>query len=56
MAGMILSRIVAIAILAIPVGFVLQEIDDRDWRTIQKYSHAELLAYISSQYACHPIW
>ncbi len=48
MVALILSRVAAIAILAIPVGYLLQEVDDRDWQTIQDYSHEELMAYIES--------
>ncbi|MEX2310434.1 MAG: hypothetical protein WD738_22900 [Pirellulales bacterium] len=48
MLALILSRVAAIAILAIPVGYLIQEIDDRDWQTIQDYSHEELLAYLES--------
>ena len=48
MVGLILSRVAAIAILAVPIGYIFQEIDDRDWETIQDYSHAELMAYLES--------
>ena len=44
----ILSRIFAIALLAVPVGYVCQEVDDQDWAVIQDYSHAELVAYLES--------
>jgi hypothetical protein len=49
MIASILSRAVAIAILSIPAGYLLQEIDDRDWRVIQEYSQPELMAYLESE-------
>lgn len=48
MVALILSRVAAIAILAIPVGYMFQEIDNHDWQTIQDYSRAELMAYLES--------
>jgi hypothetical protein len=48
MVALILSRVAAIAILAIPIGYIFQEIDNRDWKTVQDYSHAELMAYLES--------
>jgi hypothetical protein len=48
MVASILSRVAAIAILAVPIGYIVQEIDNRDWSTIQDYSHEELMAYLES--------
>jgi hypothetical protein len=46
MAASILSRVLAIALLAIPAGYVAQETDNRDWQMMQEYSRSELLAYL----------
>jgi len=48
MVALVLSRVVAIAILSVPVGYLCQVIDNRDWDVIQDYSHGELLAYLES--------
>ncbi len=48
MLAQVISRVLAIAILSVPVGYVCQEVDDQDWKVIQEYSHAELLAHLET--------
>lgn len=42
------SRFVMILIVALPTGYVFQEIDQRDWQILQEYSREEFLAYHAS--------
>ena len=45
MGASILSRVIAIAVLTVPVGYLI-EVDQHDWRVVQKYSHSELLVFL----------
>jgi hypothetical protein len=48
MLAAIVSRAFAILILSVPTGYILYEMDNRDWQIMQEYSHEELLAYLES--------
>lgn len=48
MATSIVSRALAILILAIPAGYIVHELDTHDREVIQSYSHEELLAHLES--------
>lgn len=45
MKSSILSRVVAVALLTAPLGYLL-EVDKQDWGIFRRYSHSELLIFL----------
>ena len=48
MLSSIISRAVAVVIIALPTGYFVQEMDTRDWQLMQAYTHSELLVHLEA--------
>ena len=48
MLSSIISRALAVLILALPTGYIVHDMDTRDWQLMQTYSHSELLVHLEA--------